>query len=200
MMMTHTHREEIIPFGERYNRVGVKSFARIAFGKSAIHGWGGFARTNLLPGDMVLEYAGELTRHSIIDLREKRIYDEQVGAGTYVFSVDDDFMVDATWAGNMTHILNHSCDPNCYSRVVTVNGKNHVVIFAGRHGVVKGQELTYNYRFGGREKLQCNCGAANCRGKVNYSDDSVQQAVNNDRILRKHIFAAAEAFADSDDE
>jgi hypothetical protein len=30
-----------------------------------------------------------------------------------------------------------------------------------------GEELTYDYRFAGEEKLRCNCGAPNCRGWVN---------------------------------
>jgi hypothetical protein len=30
-----------------------------------------------------------------------------------------------------------------------------------------GEELTYDYRFAGEEKLRCNCGAATCRGWVN---------------------------------
>lgn len=46
------------------------------------------------------------------------------------------YCVDATRAGNMAHLLNHSCDPNCYSRTITVKhpvtGKvdDHVIIFA----------------------------------------------------------------------
>jgi hypothetical protein len=30
-----------------------------------------------------------------------------------------------------------------------------------------GEELTYDYRFCGKEQLPCNCGAATCRGSVN---------------------------------
>ncbi len=30
-----------------------------------------------------------------------------------------------------------------------------------------GEELTYDYRFGGDEQLPCNCGAPGCRGRVN---------------------------------
>lgn len=35
------------------------------------------------------------------------------------------------------------------------------------HAVVAGEELTYDYRFAGQDKLRCNCGAASCRGWVN---------------------------------
>lgn len=119
---------------------------RVAYGKSAIHGWGAFARVDFAPGDMVTEYCGELLRPSIADLREKKLYDAQVGAGTYVFDLDGSLNVDATWAGNITHSLNHSCQPNCYSRTIEVEGRCHVIIFAGKNGVQAGSELTYNYR------------------------------------------------------
>ncbi len=36
-----------------------------------------------------------------------------------------------------------------------------------------GEELTYDYRFNGEEKLPCNCGAASCRGFVNAPDEEV---------------------------
>ena len=81
--------------------------------------------------------------------------------------------VDATRAGNMAHLLNHSCDPNCYSRTIgvadpgaDVKCSDHVVILA-RRDIAAGEELTYDYRFCGEEQLRCNCGAAACRGRVN---------------------------------
>lgn len=68
-----------------------------------------------------------------------------VGAGTYVFKLSESQNVDATCSGNIAHLLNHSCEPSCYSRVVTVDGCNHVVIFAKRD-LEPGEELTYDYR------------------------------------------------------
>ena len=48
---------------------------------------------------MLIEYAGELVRRSVADTRERRSYDKLVGAGTYVFGLNDDVCVDATRAG-----------------------------------------------------------------------------------------------------
>ena len=101
--------------------------------------------------DMVIEYAGEMVRQTVADRREAASYDELVGAGTYVFGLDDDFLVDATKAGNMAHLLNHSCSPNCYSKHVHVwndfLGQKipHVVICA-KQAIQIGEELTYDYR------------------------------------------------------
>lgn len=36
--------------------------------------------------------------------------------------------------------------PNCYSRVISVNGDEHIIIFAKRD-IKQWEELTYDYRF-----------------------------------------------------
>lgn len=60
-------------------------------------------------------------------------------------------MFDCVCIGNMAHLLNHSCEPNCYSRTITVRcpstgvPRDHVVIFA-RRNIAAGEELTYDYR------------------------------------------------------
>ena len=113
---------------------------------------------------MVIEYVGDLVRPCVADAREKSIYNSTVGAGTYVFSLNKDYCVDATRSGNIAHLLNHSCNPNCYSRTIPV--WDHVIIFAKRD-IDAWEELSYDYRFCGEEQLVCNCGAVNCRGAVN---------------------------------
>ena len=72
-------------------------------GKSAIHGWGAFAKTRHSSGDMVIEYQGEVVRASVADCRERRLYDTLVGAGTYVFTLNSDHQlaVDATRQGQL---------------------------------------------------------------------------------------------------
>ena len=100
----------------------------------------------------MIEYAGEMVRPTVADQREAGSYNQLVGAGTYVFCLDDDFMVDATKAGNMAHLLNHSCQPNCYSKHVHVWDENlgvkvpHVVICA-KQAIPVREELTYDYRY-----------------------------------------------------
>ena len=69
--------------------------------------------------DLVIEYAGDLVRASVADVRERACYDSLVGAGTYIFRLNPAKCVDATRAGNIAHLLNHSCEPNCFSRTIT---------------------------------------------------------------------------------
>jgi SET domain-containing protein len=114
-------------------------------GKSRIHGFGVFAKVSHKAGDMMIEYIGELVRPPISDIRERRIYNSLVGAGTYMFRIDDERVIDATRAGSIAHLINHSCEPNCYSRVISVLGDEHIIIFAKRD-INPWEELTYDYR------------------------------------------------------
>ncbi|KAA0701545.1 Histone-lysine N-methyltransferase 2A [Triplophysa tibetana] len=87
----------------------------------------------------------------------------------YMFRIDDYEVVDATMHGNAARFINHSCEPNCFSRVVSVDGQKHIVIFAMRK-IYTGEELTYDYKFPIEEpgnKLPCNCGAKKCRKFLN---------------------------------
>ncbi|KAJ8635768.1 hypothetical protein MRB53_010035 [Persea americana] len=152
---------------EKYQYMRKTFKKRLAFGKSAIHGFGIFAKLPHRAGDMVIEYTGEIVRPSVADTREHRIYDSLVGAGTYMFRLDDERVIDATKAGSIAHLINHSCEPNCFSRTINVHGDEHIIIFAKRD-INQWEELTYDYRFTSKAKqLACCCGSARCRGVVN---------------------------------
>jgi len=100
-------------------------------------------------------------------MREK-YYDDR-GIGTYMFRVDDDLVVDATMEGGRARFINHSCGPNCLSKIITVDSRKHICIIAGRF-IDFGEELTYDYKFDrdfGSERIECGCQAPNCRRFVN---------------------------------
>ncbi|KAJ6956318.1 histone-lysine N-methyltransferase ATX2-like [Populus alba x Populus x berolinensis] len=166
----------ILSMAEKYQHMRQTSCKRLAFGKSGIHGFGIFAKHPHRAGDMVIEYTGELVRPPIADRRERFIYNSLVGAGTYMFRIDDKRVIDATRAGSIAHLINHSCEPNCYSRVISVNGDEHIIIFAKRD-IKRWEELTYDYRFFSiEEKLACYCGFPRCRGVVNDTEAEEQVA------------------------
>lgn len=64
------------------------------------------------------------------DIREREY--RAKGIGDYMFTVDATTVVDATMKGGNARFINHSCDPNCYSRIVTVDGYKRICIFSQR--------------------------------------------------------------------
>ena len=115
---------------------------------------------------MVLEYNGITYRSTLADVREGR-YTREGMESTYLFCVDDEFIIDATNSGNIGRFVNHSCTPNCSTRVERVAGTKRIMIYAIKD-IPAGTEVTYDYKFPYEEvKIPCYCGSANCRGSLN---------------------------------
>ncbi|CAL5416354.1 unnamed protein product [Camellia sinensis] len=131
---------------------------RLRFQRSKIHDWGLVALEPIEAEDFVIEYVGELIRARISDIRER--YYEKMGIGSsYLFRLDDGYVVDATKRGGIARFINHSCEPNCYTKVISVEGQKKIFIYAKRH-IAAGEEITYNYKFPLEEKkIPCNCGS-----------------------------------------
>uniref|UniRef100_A0A336LN15 CSON013826 protein n=1 Tax=Culicoides sonorensis TaxID=179676 RepID=A0A336LN15_CULSO len=154
-----------LPIAMRYRNLQKSPKDYVGVYRSSIHGRGLFCVRDIEAGEMVIEYAGELIRATLTDKRE-RYYDSK-GIGCYMFKIDENFVVDATMRGNSARFINHSCDPNCYSKVVDILGHKHIIIFALRR-IVQGEELTYDYKFPFEDdKIPCSCGAKKCRKWLN---------------------------------
>ncbi|XP_076610280.1 histone-lysine N-methyltransferase 2B isoform X4 [Chaetodon auriga] len=156
-----------LPMAMRFRHLEKISKEAVGVYRSEIHGRGLFCKRNIEAGEMVIEYAGTVIRSVLTDKREK--YYDSKGIGCYMFRIDDFDVVDATMQGNAARFINHSCEPNCYSRVINVDGRKHIVIFALRK-IYRGEELTYDYKFpieDENNKLHCNCGARRCRHFLN---------------------------------
>ncbi|WZZ13719.1 hypothetical protein YC2023_106808 [Brassica napus] len=139
---------------------------RLRFQQSKIHDWGLVALEPIDAEDFVIEYVGELIRSSISEIREHQY--EKMGIGSsYLFRLDDGYVIDATKRGGIARFINHSCEPNCYTKIISVDGKKKIFIYAKRH-IDAGEEISYNYKFPLEDnKIPCNCKAQKCRGSLN---------------------------------
>ncbi|XP_066357017.1 histone-lysine N-methyltransferase ATXR7-like isoform X2 [Miscanthus floridulus] len=139
---------------------------RLRFQRSKIHEWGLVALELIEAEDFVIEYVGQLIHRRVSDIRESQYEKSGIGS-SYLFRLDDDFVVDATKRGGLARFINHSCDPNCYTKVITVDGQKKIFIYAKRR-IYAGEEITYNYKFPLEEKkIPCHCGSRRCRGSMN---------------------------------
>jgi hypothetical protein len=139
-------------------------------GRSCVHEWGLFATAPIAADERIIEYTGELVTMATGDLREKE-YTEQ-GIDNYLFRVDSKWVIDATKAGNGARFINHSCAPNCASRVQRSGapGKPGRIYIDALRDIAPGEELAYDYMFElepAEKKLACRCGAPTCRGFMN---------------------------------
>ena len=138
---------------------------RLRFARSPIHSWGVFTDEPIVQGTQVLEYRGEEIGLQVGERRQEMY--ERNGEIDYLFRVDDQLIVDATRMGSLARFVNHSCAPNCVSKIVPHAGRKKIVLYTKRD-VAAGEELSYDYKFELEdEKIPCHCGAATCRGSLN---------------------------------
>ena len=145
----------------------------VALRNSSIHSYGLVLMESADPGDLIIEYVGELVRASVANIREWKYEREYCGDGiasSYLFRLDEIMVIDATHQGSLARFINHSCDPNCVAKTITLNGSKRIVMYA-KKGIKSGEEITYDYKFptekDPQKKVKCLCGSGSCRKYLN---------------------------------
>ena len=134
---------------------------------SPIQGLGAFATRRIPAGTRLIEYAGERLTPAQADARYPDIPGER--HHTYLFAIDDEWVVDAAVNGNDARWINHSCDPTCDA--IVDDGRIWIETIRDVEG---GEELAYDYRYvlperhtpAAKKQYPCNCGARTCRGTM----------------------------------
>jgi hypothetical protein len=140
---------------------------RIQVRKSGIHGKGVFALQPLQPGDMVIEYKGEIITWA--EAQARHPHDPSDPNHTFYFHIDDERVIDGKVHGNAARWINHACDPNCEAD--EVDGR---IFIKAIKPVQPGDELFYDYgliideRYTAKLKKEfaCHCGSGKCRGTL----------------------------------
>ncbi|KAF2642986.1 hypothetical protein P280DRAFT_241631 [Massarina eburnea CBS 473.64] len=135
---------------------------------------------------IIVEYAGEIITQNECERRMKQIYKKD--KCYYLMSFDNKMIIDAT-RGTIARFVNHSCEPNCEMIKWTVRGEPRMALFAGKRGIMSGEELTYDYNFdpfSTKNIQECHCGTESCRGVLG---PKLKKPSNEEKSLASSIFA-----------
>ncbi|KAI7747226.1 hypothetical protein M8C21_002018 [Ambrosia artemisiifolia] len=149
-----------------------KGWKHLVVYKSGIHALGLYTSLFISQSAMVVEYVGEIVGLRVADRRETEYQSGkqlQYKSACYFFRIDKENIIDATRKGGIARFVNHSCQPNCVAKVITIRGEKKVVFFAERD-IYPGEEITYDYHFNNEDegkKILCSCNSTNCRRYLN---------------------------------
>ncbi|MCK7594064.1 SET domain-containing protein [Pseudomarimonas salicorniae] len=152
----------------------MKAKKKLIARSSPIHGNGVFAACDLPAGVKLVEYKGKRISHDKAD----RLYAGGSDTGhTFLFTLNEDWIIDANVDGNKARWINHSCDPNCqavlYEDEKGRRKKDRVIIESLRE-IKAGEELSYDYGITLEERhtprlkkiWACRCGSPRCTGTM----------------------------------
>ncbi len=147
---------------------------RIVQHRSPIHGNGVFAAADIPKETRVIRYRGRILTHE----QANRRYGNDVDSGhTFLFTLNEKYLIDANENGNIARWINHSCSPNCQAWTIeheSKDPKRDYIVIETRRAIRKGEELTYDYGITLEEPhtqrikkiWQCLCGSPRCTGTI----------------------------------
>jgi SET domain-containing protein len=144
-----------------------QSGPRIQVRRSGVHGKGVFALRPIEPGEVVIEYKGQMITWA--EAQRRHPHDPDDPNHTFYFHIDDKRVIDGKVQGNAAKWINHACEPNCEAEE-----EGDRVFIKALRPIAPGEELFYDYgliideRYTPSLKKQfaCHCGAPGCRGTM----------------------------------
>jgi len=147
---------------------------RLVRRQSPIHGNGVFAARDLPKGTTLIEYRGKRLTHA----QANRVYGGDADSGhTFLFTLNEKYLIDGNDGGNVARWINHSCSPNCQAWVIeheSGDPRRDRVVIETRRAIRAGEELTYDYGITLEERQTprlkriwaCRCGSPRCKGTM----------------------------------
>ena len=124
-------------------KLQLKEHAHVLLGKSPIAGWGAFFGCDAKKDDFLGEYVGEMITHGEAERRGSQ-YDQT--NSSFLFNLNNKWVLDAYSRGNKFKFANHSKKPNCYPLVIYVRGNHRIGIYAKTDSKF-GDEMFYDYGY-----------------------------------------------------
>lgn len=123
-------------------------------------GKGLFAKENIKKGEVIFVKSGH-----IMKVKEAMVIEKEIGE--YSLQISEDFCLCPKTKEEVKDIaifINHSCEPNV--------GADGQITFVALRDIKSGEELCYDYAMTTMRqyKLECFCGAKNCRKIITGED------------------------------
>lgn len=131
--------------------------------KTKNRGRGVFCKKEIKTKTIIGEYTGEKVEIEKYDLEKDK-------NGLYLMFLDDKYAIYPDLTKIDIHLINHSCEPNCW----ILNCKKHVYFFAIRD-IKREEELTISYLLPPKDETcdpcahDCYCGAKKCTSTMHQS-------------------------------
>lgn len=136
--------------------------------KTKDKGFGVFTKKEIKQGTIIGDYLGQVIKTAEYDFsRDKK--------ELFLMYLTDKASIYPDLAKPGIHLLNHSCEPNCWICIY----KGHTLFFA--LGEIKpGEELTISYLLAPNEDCKpcthiCKCGSKNCSGTMHLSKEKYEK-------------------------
>lgn len=137
--------------------------------KTKEKGYGVFAKKEIKKGTIIGDYLGKVIKTAEYDLgRDKK--------GLYLMYFTDQTSIYPNLKKPGTHLLNHSCSPNCW--IYTFKG--HTLFFAIRK-INPQEELTISYLLSPKDENckdcphDCKCKSKFCTGTMHLAQDKYEK-------------------------